>query len=94
MQNSVSRLVVVVVVVVAVQRQPTWQAGSCDYFPGLMKIRLHLQTLHLAVLRKRVNVTKRDSAANELGMKRGSFCESGRPGTTMAAAHRVILCSA
>lgn len=46
--------------------------------PGLMKIRLHPQTLHLAVLRKRVNVTKRDSAANELGMKRISLSKCGR----------------
>lgn len=46
-------------------------------FPGLMKIRLHTETLHLLVPRKRVNVTKRDSAANELGMKRVPIYQRG-----------------
>ena len=70
-------VIVVVFVVVIVQKQPSSANRQLRLLVTLMKIRLHPQTLHLVILRKRVNVTKQDFPVNELGMKRISLNKRG-----------------
>lgn len=70
-------VIVVVFVVVIVQKQPSSVNRQLRLLATLMKIRLHPQTLHLVILRKRVNVTKQDFPVNELGMKRISLSKRG-----------------